>query len=144
MRTPNRNRSGFSLVEVVIALSVIVIVSITSISIVLSSVSSRTAATNKAYAQNFADNLWECFKASDSQEEFLACVLVAEGEDLSSYSSTPLGDGSVVYTVPCGRGKATAVVTVCFSSAGDTFAIEVTDQKDKEILSFFYEKEVTP
>ena len=84
MRTPNRNRSGFSLVEVVIALSVIVIVSITSISIVLSSVSSRTAATNKAYAQNFADNLWECFKASDSQEEFLACVLVAEGEDLST------------------------------------------------------------
>ena len=143
MRIRNKNRAGMSLTEVVVALAVIVIVSITSISIVLSAMPAKVEATEKSYAQNFANNLWECFKASDSQEDFIDCVKFAEGIDLSLSPYTTLDDGAVIYTIAYGRGNCTAQVTVNFSSAGDTLDIQVRDQKGKEIVSFFYEKEVT-
>ena len=144
MRTQKRNRAGFSLVEVVIALSVIVIVSVTSISIVLSSISANTKAKNKSYAQYFADNLWECFLASDSQADFLAAVYFAEGVDLSHPQNVGSfnDDGSITYRFTHGQYGFVAVIDVDFSDVGDTFRISVSDGENKEIISFSYEKDI--
>ena len=76
-------KNGYSLVEVVIALSVIVVISIAALSTVLSSVATKQAAINKTEAQNFAENAWECFKVSDDDEKFVSNVNFAEGVTLA-------------------------------------------------------------
>ena len=56
-----KSKKGYSLVEVVIALSVIIVVSATALSVILYSITLRHAEINKAEAQNFAENVMECF-----------------------------------------------------------------------------------
>ena len=60
----SKRNSGFSMVEVIIALALIVLVSIASLTIALSSIATRVTIVNRTHAQNFADNVWECFKAA--------------------------------------------------------------------------------
>ena len=52
------------MVEVVIALALIVLVTIAALTIATSSIATRATIVNRTYAQNFADNVWECFKAA--------------------------------------------------------------------------------
>jgi uncharacterized repeat protein (TIGR02543 family) len=82
-----KSKKGYSLVEVVIALTVIIVVSATALTVVLYSISLRHAEINKSEAQNFAENMVECFKAAnqdgltpdEKKEEFFRLVEFAEG-----------------------------------------------------------------
>lgn len=77
-----RKKKGFSIVEVVIALTVIVIVTFSALSIIMASTTKRVNAINKTEAQNFASDILECFKASNSFSEFQDNVYYALDESL--------------------------------------------------------------
>lgn len=121
-------KKGFSLVEAVIALSVVVIVSFAALSLVLSSTTTKVNAINKSKAQYFAYNALECFKASDSATEFENNIAFAEG-------ITPTIDENT-YKFVSEENKFTATVTI----NGNTFEITVWDKYDDEIISFDYTK----
>lgn len=121
-------KKGFSLVEAVIALSVVVIVSFAALSLVLSSTTTKVNAVNKSKAQYFAYNALECFKASDSATEFENNIAFAEG-------ITPTTDENT-YTFVSEENKFTATVTI----KGNIFEITVWDKYDDEIISFDYTK----
>lgn len=135
----NKNKRGYSLVEVVIALSVIVTVSITALSIVLSSVATKVNAINKTEAQSFADNVWESFKAADTQDEFLS--LVSFSEDVTLTESETDESGNTIYTYYSEEHKFTAEIAVRYSeNARSEFSISVTDKDGDSIISFSYRK----
>ena len=135
----NKNKRGYSLVEVVIALSVIVTVSITALSIVLSSVATKVNAINKSHAQSFADNVWESFKAADTQDEFLS--LVSFSEDVTLTESETDESGNTIYTYYSEEHKFTAEIAVRYSeNARSEFSISVTDKDGDSIISFSYRK----
>ena len=129
-------RGGYSLVETVIALAVIVTVSITALSVVLSSASARVKTVGRRQALNFADNVWECFKAADDTEDFLAHVAFAHGVAL-----TESADDGMNYTYESEKYRFTAQIRVRFSATErDEFEINVTDSDGEEIVSFSYRK----
>lgn len=126
------NKKGFSLAEAVIALSVIVIVSVCALTIVLSSISAKQTAIDKEKAQYFANNAWECFKASDSEEGFISNMEFAESVTLE------FTDGECTYTSE--TYKFTAKITIDYTATRPTFDIAVTDKDGNEIIAFTYEK----
>lgn len=128
----NKNKRGYSLVEVVIALTVIVIVSISAISIMLSSITTKQHAINKSYAQNFADNVWECFKAADTEEDFIFLVGLSKDAEVSLINDTK-------YTYESTKNKFKAKITVAYDSR-PTLTIEVTESDGDKIISFKYTK----
>ena len=145
MKLKKRTCGGFSLAEVVVALAVIVIVSVTSFSILHTSIAAKSEALNKAYAQSFADNLWECFKASDTQEEFCNAVYFAEGVRIDSWednSADAEGTTITYHTRGYRAGALFVSVAVKFSDEeADTLEVTITDKDEKEIISFSYQKE---
>ena len=74
-----KNKKGFSLVEVIIAMTVIAIVSATALTIVLTSADNTRAAMYKADAQYLVADAIECFKVSATKEE-LVDALMARGD----------------------------------------------------------------
>ena len=69
MNHTKRNR-GFSIMETVIALVVIVLVTAAALSITMAAISARVKMSNYSEAQDFAHNVLECFKAADDNEDF--------------------------------------------------------------------------
>lgn len=135
----NKNNRGYSLVEVVIALSVIVIVSVSALSIVLSSVATRVNAINKSHAQSFADNVWESFKAADTQDEFLSLIAFSEGTTLTEGVTDE--SGKTTYTYYSQENKFTAEIAVSYQeNARPELEVIVTDKDGDEIISFSYRK----
>lgn len=65
-----KNKKGFSIVEVVIAMLVISVVTATSLSIVYSSADNTKAAMYKADAQYLVADALECFKVSADETQF--------------------------------------------------------------------------
>ena len=127
-------KNGYSLVEAVIALSVITIVSITAFSIMLSSISTKVSAINKTEAQNFASDILECFKASENEEEFLSLVDFAE-DDISLEG----GEGS--YTYYSEKYKFTANISVSYPIDGRSeLLVDVSDDDGENIISVPYKK----
>ena len=123
-------KGGFSMAEAIIALSIIVVVSITALTLVMSSFSVRTTLITRTQGMSFADNVWECFKAADDQDEFKSLVEYATGV-------TPTEDTKYIYN---GNGF-TAVITANYDDARPYFDITVTESKDgDEIISFSYVK----
>ena len=135
-----RKKSGFSIAEAVVALAVIVIVSIGSVSVVSGSITARANAINNTKAQNFADNLLECFKVSENPNDFRLKVNFAEGVALV-YTDTD-GKTYETYTYENIRNNFKAEITVKFpESERPSFEIDVTNlDGDKSIISFSYVK----
>lgn len=135
----NRRKRGYSLVEVVIALTVIVTVSITALTIVLSSVATKQTAIHKTETQNFAQSVWECFKVSDNEAEFISNVDFAEGVILSD--GTVDEDGYTVYTIDSEENKFTAIIKVRYSETERSdLSVDVLDKDGDSIVSFTYQK----
>ncbi len=128
----NKSKKGFSLVEVIIALSVIIIVSVCALTIVLSSISTKQSTIDKEKAQYFANDAWECFKASNDENEFIANMLYAEEIDLS-FTNGVCEYTSEIY-------KYTANIEVDYTLLRPTFKITVKDKKDNTIVTFTYKK----
>lgn len=128
-------KGGFTMVEVVIALAVVVIVSVTAIAIVSSSIAAAVVSENKIRAQNFAESAWEAFKVSDGAEDFEDNLKFAEGVEISV-----LENGS--YKYESDKYKFTATITVSFpgDSSRDEFNITVEDDDGDEIINLSYEK----
>ena len=71
MRKFLTKRKGYTLVELVVALTLIVLISVVGISVVYTTTIASSNAVIYAEAQNFCDNVWESYKASTTKEEFL-------------------------------------------------------------------------
>ena len=136
----NRSKRGYSLVEVVIALSVIVTVSVTALSIVLSSVAAKTNAINKSCAQSFAENVWESFKAADTQDEFVSLVAFSEGVDKADITASEGENRNIVYTYSSEKHKFKAEMTVNYQSQRPELNLAVTDKEGDEIILLEYKK----
>lgn len=74
-----KNKKGFSIVEVVIAMTVIAIVSATALTIVLSSADNTRAAMYKSDAQYLVADAIECFKVSETKDELVDALLARGG-----------------------------------------------------------------
>lgn len=133
-------KGGFSVVEAVIALTVVIIVSISALTVVLSSINAKQAAINKSYAQEYANSALESFKNANNHGSFVQNLHFAEGATgLSSIGDT--NSGSKEYTYTSASHAFTAKMTVSYPTS-DThkFSITITGKNDAEILSFEYEK----
>ena len=148
MKNRKKCKGGFSIVEAIIALSIIVVVSIAAATITLSSISLRYTLTNRSIAINFADNAVECFKAAEDKdsgkalEEFEALVNSATGVSYNTETSTKSG-GKGNYTYEHNNFK--AKITVDFDSDRPKFEIVVNEIKKDgrpgdEIISLEYVK----
>lgn len=129
MNHTKRNR-GFSIMETVIALVVIVLVTAAALSITMAAISARVKMSNYSEAQDFAHNVLECFKAADGEDEFRLNVEFA-GYELSGAAST--------YTYKV-ENKFEAEIIAAFDVDGDYFHITVNDSNGTEIISFTYQK----
>lgn len=127
-----RSKKGYSLVEAIIALAVVVVVSATALSISLSSLATKVRAVNRSYAQEFADNALECFKAADNYGEFENLVAYVEGAALDGE------DGEYKYVFE--KKNFVADIKVQFIEGRDTFEIKVRETNGLDIISFNYEK----
>ena len=67
-------RKGFSLVEVIVALAVIAIISTAAFSLVLSSAKLEADAVRTTAVSAAADDVLDCFRYADSNEEFFAAI----------------------------------------------------------------------
>ena len=124
-----KSKKGYSLVEVIIALSVIVVVSATALTVILYSVSLRHAEINKSQAQNFAENVMECFKAADDTEEFETLVKFAEGVELK-----PIPEWGA-YTYTSIEKNFVVGITVDFELERPTFSIEILDINGTRVMN---------
>jgi type II secretory pathway pseudopilin PulG len=144
-----QRKNGFSLVEVVISLAVIIIVSASALTIVLHSIADSVTAVRRTQAQHFSYNVWECFKAADSADEFVRLVKFAEGivltepeqdGDMESQSEQNATDATTVYAYTSEEHQFTAQITVGFTENGSEFQITVNDKNEKELVAFSYTK----
>ena len=133
----SKRKSGFVMAEVVIALSVILIVMVSALSISIHSISAKRKTVNESRANTFAENAWECFKTADSEEEFIDLVEFAEGVTLSDSNNSD-NVGSYVYASE--ERDLQAKVTVDFTLERPTFSIEIQNNKEEIIVSFSYTK----
>ena len=79
-----KNKKGITIVEVVIAMTVIAIVSATALSIVLASGDNTRAALYKSDAQYLVADAIECYKVSDEKDELVDALLARGGLVLNS------------------------------------------------------------
>ena len=138
-----KNKGGFSLVEVVIALAIIVMVAGAGLSITLSSITTKVKAINRTHAQNFAENVLECFKAADTKDEFHNLLEVVDNpNDIHEER-----DDTTYYTFIHRSGSYQFVAEISVRYADGErplLKVNVTDGEDgEEIISFPYEKGVT-
>ncbi len=140
----SNKKAGFSIVEAVIALTVIVIVSVTAIGIISTSLARKTDAINTAAAQRFADNVLECFKVADDFADFSTKLQFVEGATLTSVTDEneqPIADDTYTYTSEA-HGF-TVTMTVSFPKTKDErpkLKITVTDSDGAELVALTYTK----
>ena len=133
MNHTKRNR-GFSIMETVIALVVIVLVTAAALSITMAAISARVKMSNYSEAQDFAHNVLECFKAADNNTEFESNMKDVAGYEYEDMSAEPS-----IYTYKV-ENKFEAEIIAAFDVDGDYFHITVNDSNGTEIISFTYQK----
>ena len=121
------NKRGFTVAEIVIAMAVVVLVTATALTTVLTTRNAERNVLQNADALRFAENAWECFKASENEQDFLTAITFAEGV-------TPEGEAGN-YTFPSSEYGYTASLTL----SGDTLSVRIVAD-EKELLSFTYTK----
>ena len=127
MNKTKRN-SGFSIMETVIALAIIVMVTLAALTVIMTSISARVKATNYGEAQDFAHNILECFKAADENSEFESYV------GFAGYTMSVTSNNKYYFE----NNKFTAQIDANCSSG--EFEITINDTKNEEIISFSYTK----
>ena len=122
-------RKGFSLVEVIVALAVIAIISTAAFSLVLSSAKLEADAVRTTAVSAAADDVLDCFRYADSNEEFFAAIC-----KLDEYQTTD--DGQYVLDKPN--------YTVYVNVEGDELSFNAYKTRDGEtgelIYSYQYKK----
>lgn len=123
------NKKGMTMVEVIIAMAVVMLVTITALSIITSSTHTTQSALHKSQAQHFAEDAFACFRACETADQFADAMAFAGG-----YSECAVSGSQ--YTFLLNASRFTAVVTVEYP-AGDraSFSIQITDDDDEVITS---------
>ena len=129
-RKTRKRKGGFALAETIIALVVILLVSAAALTLVLTSIQVKTHAVTETEARGFASDVWECFKASNNEEQFLSNVEFALGSALP----TDQNDAENAYRYIFDRFYAEITVD------GVKLTVTATDHKGEEMLSISYEK----
>ena len=123
LRKAKNKKRGFTLAETVIALAIIAVVSVSSLSLILSAQKSTFAALEKQQAQLYAADIISCYRVSDSKQDFKSNVEFALGDGAAWSSDTEL--------TMSGGMTATAVVN------GDTLSVVIIKEgKTLTELSF--------
>lgn len=136
-------KRGFSIAEAVVAMAVVVVVSISSISAVLFATTANRNAMNQTRGQSFAQNMLECFKAADNLKEFEACARFAEGIGDESQFSAHDDNGVYVYSYTPADNAFKSNIRVSFSGDGDSrpiIQIKVITASGETIVEFKYKK----
>ena len=120
----NRSRRGISLVEVVVALTVITIISAAALSLVISSARVDANSLRSTQVMMAAENVLECYRFAESEEEFAALL-----EKTGDYKGS---DGVFVLT------EKSYVITVHYTNTKLTFS--ATDGDGEEIYSYEFDK----
>ena len=122
-------RNGFSLVEVIVALAVIAIISTAAFSLVLSSAKLEADAVRTTAVSAAADDVLDCFRYADSNEEFFAAIC-----KLDEYQTAQ--NGQYVLNKPS--------YTVYVNVEGDELSFNAYKTRDGEtgelIYSYQYKK----
>ena len=121
------NKRGFTLAESVLALAIIAIVSVGTLSLILSAQNSTISAAQKQQAQLYAADIIACYRVSDSDADFNENVTFAIGKEIIDNKIT-LNDGLTAYinitqdgtslTVAVKNEKDTALTTLTFNKGG--------------------------
>lgn len=141
----SKNKKGFSLVEVAIALAIITIVTVTALTIALNSITPQINNNNRAHAQNFAHNVWQCFQvANDYNDVFTLLSLSYDTTNMRKSEGTD-GEGYTTYTYTSAEHNYTASIKLRFPDSTEPdgrprMEITVKDGKDKEIIQLSYER----
>ena len=120
----NRSRRGISLVEVVVALTVITIISAAALSLVISSARVDANSLRSTQVMMAAENALECYRFAESKEEFAALL-----EKTGDYKGS---DGVFVLT------EKSYTITVNYTDTQLTFS--ATDSDGKEIYNYEFYK----
>ena len=133
----NKRKAGFSLVEVIISLAIIVMISITAISITLSSIANRMTIVNRTHGQYFADNVWECFKAETAKNEYVELLEFAYPDTDGTFDENVDFSSGLVES---SKYNFKAEITVDYADR-PTITVDVRElDDDDEIISFTYTK----
>lgn len=124
-----RSRKGVTMTEVVIALVLISVISAAALSVVLKSVNIEKNTLTALEAANSAENAVECFRFSDSEEEFLTAL-----QKTAPYEQAD--DGTFVLRA------SNAVITIRADYLADRFEYTAVDSDGEEIYSFYYPRPV--
>ena len=119
------NKRGFTLAESVLALAIITIVSVSTLSLILSAQRSTISAAQKQQAQLYAADIIACYRVSTSDEDFNKNVNFAIGENIVD-NTIALNDGLTAHitkedttlTVAVKNEKGTALTTLTFTKGG--------------------------
>lgn len=143
MKNKRNNRRGFTIVELVISLSVIVLVSVAAISVV--------SVNNKVYretvemieATNVAENAIECFRYGhnvdsaapiDDFEAAFAATFNADDLNVAGIQKPDTGDYTTVYTLSIG----TVEMTITISADGNSMTVFASSDLDEELINKTY------
>ena len=123
-------KRGFTVAEIVIAMAVVVLVTATALTTVLTTRNAEERILREADAVRLAENAWECFKVTETPEDFaLALSFAEEGKD------APVLVENGVCTVSSTRYGYEATLTV----SGNTLNVLIVAD-EKELVSFTYTK----
>lgn len=136
MNHTKRNR-GFSIMETVIALVVIVLVTAAALSITMAAISARVKMSNYSEAQDFAHNVLECFKAAKDDNVDDRISNFENNVGVAGYKRENLTGTNPDYRYKA-ENKFEAKITADFDD--DYFEIVVTEygKDDKIIIQFEY------
>ena len=129
MKKNIRSRKGVSLVEVVVALAVITIISISALSVVFMSVKVEAKTVVVFEVRNSAENAIECFRFADGDEEiFRNCLnaTVASGQQFAGENGTYVSNA----------GNYTVTITMLPEESGFTY--RAVNEAGQEIYSFTF------
>lgn len=111
-----KNKRGFTLMETVIALTIIVIVSVATLTIVLTSNLSTRRATERQVAAGYTADLVTCYRATDDPVAFFAAAAFAlniperDIPELSDGEKTSIPDTALSVSVDWEANTMTAQV----------------------------------
>lgn len=123
----NRSRRGISLVEVVVALTVITIISAAALSLVISSARVDANSLRSTQVMMAAENALECYRFAENKDNF-ADLLKKTGD----YTEDQEAVGTYVLT------EKAYVITISYTDAKLTFS--ATDSDGKEIYNYEFNK----
>ena len=124
MKRNKKSIRGVSLLEVVVALTVVLIIASASISLLIAHTEAEHRAVSSYRATSYAGSTIDCFRAADDLDDFKASLTLLYGEDLTV-------DGNV-YTVE--HHGINIVITV----SGSTLSYTATSERGKELYSTEY------